>query len=343
VIRTAFGSAVPGAVKGMPNAVRITVHNLGSLPATNTQIHVRWLPFTVTAGDWRALDDPAPFSVPANGLTSLVVPWNIPASVKVGDTEAEHFCVRVDVDRYQDPAHPDHEEVVVVDNWAQSNFDTKPLGFGSPSDRVTTVTTASNVLDRPATYLFNVNQSTDWYRVFLGHAWLRLGTDQVEAIELAYESLAGDPVFGTAFDRNVEKITSVDHSVAITSSVMPEGTECDTPRPVFGAGLTLRAGRRTVIDRVNRDQNVVVARVQSTSNGVTFPVTFGELHLATWPDDDPADVSHTQGQVSNGFGHVMLSPRALQQIEDGRRVWFSLARPGDNALAAAMTRPERFR
>ena len=334
-----FGAAVPGAVKGMPNVIKITVHNLGSLAADKAEIHVRWLPFTVTAAEWRNLPDPAPFSVPAAGLTSVVVPWNIPPSVKVGDTEAEHFCVRVDIDRYLDPAHPEHDEIVVSDNWAQSNFDTKPVAFGSPSDRIATVTTATNMLPRPATYLFNVHQTTDWYRVFLGHAWLQLGTDQTEAIELAYESLASDPEFGAAFQQNIEKITSMDHDVAITSSVMPEGTECDTPRMVFGAGLKLRAGRRTIIDRVNRDQNIIVARVEATSNGVTFPVSSGEFHLAAWPDDDPNEVSHTQGQVSNGFGKVNLSKRTLQDLDNGRRVWFSLARPGDTAFAAAITEP----
>jgi M6 family metalloprotease-like protein len=334
-----FGANVRGAVKGMPNVIQITVHNLGSLPASQAQIHVRWLPFTVTPGTWRDLPDPAPFSVPARGLTAVAVPWNIPASVKVKDVEAEHFCVRVDIDRYLDPAHPDHEEIVVGDNWAQSNFDTKPVGFGSPSDRVATVATATNTLGRPSTYLFNVHQTTDWYRVFLGHAWLELGTNQTEAMELAYESLAGDPELGAAFEEHIETITSVDHQVAITSSVMPEGTECDTPRTVFGAGLTLRAGRRTVIDRVNRDLNIIVAEVHATSNGVTFPVTFGEFHLAAWTDEDPIDVAHTQGQVSNGFGQVLMTDRTFQDLRDGRRVWFSLARPGDSSLAAAVTGP----
>ena len=195
------------------------------------------------------------------------------------------------------------------------------------------------MLARSATYLFNVHQTSDWYRVYLGHAWLQLGTDQVEAIELAYESLAGDPVFGAEFEQNLERITSVDHEVAITSSVLPEGTECDTPRTVFGAELRLRAGRRTTIDRVNRDGRIIVAEVHATSNGASFPVTFGELHLAAWPDDAPDEVSHTQGQVANGFGQVSVSNRTLQDLQNGRRVWFSLARPGDAAFAAAVTAP----
>ena len=99
-----FGVAVTGVVKGATDGIRITVHNLGTLAATQVQIHVKWLPFTLSAGSWRALPDPSPFNVPAVGITSLVVPWDLPASVKVGDVEAEHFCVRVEIDRYRDPA-----------------------------------------------------------------------------------------------------------------------------------------------------------------------------------------------------------------------------------------------
>jgi hypothetical protein len=334
-----FGQSVPVAVKGAPNAIKITVHNLGSLAATDTQIHVKWLPFTLTQGTWRSLDDPAPFNVPATGLTSLVVPWIIPPSVKVGDVEAEHFCVRVEIERYRDPAHPDQEEIVVFDNWAQSNFDTKSVGFGSPSDRIATVTTATNMLDRTATYLFGAEQTTPWYRVFLGHAWLQLKPRQTRAIEFGYESLAGDPVFGDDFERNIELITSREHQVAVLSRVMPEGTECDTPRDVFGVGLTLRAGRRVVIHQVRHDQEVVSARVSRVVNGAMSAVSFGELHLAVWPDDKPERVTHTHGRISNGFGQAPLSGQTLRDLADGRPTSFILARPGDNVFCTVIIPP----
>jgi hypothetical protein len=293
----------------------------------------------LTPGTWRNLADPPPFNVPATGLTSLVVPWIIPPSVKVGDVEAEHFCVRVEIERYRDPAHPDQEEIVVFDNWAQSNFDSKGIGFGSPSDRIATVATATNVLGRPATYLFSAEQTTAWYRVFLGHAWLQLQPGQNRAIELGYESLAGDPVFGDEFEKNIEQITSRDHQVAVMSRVMPEGTECDTPRDVFGAGLTLRAGRRVVIDRVRHDGEVVSARVSQRAGGAMSAVTFGELHLAVWPDDKPERVTHTHGRILNGLGHAPLSGQTLQDLADGRPTSFSLARPGDNVFGTTITPP----
>lgn len=332
-----FGVSVPGAVKGATNLIEITVHNVGSLAAKDTQIHVKWLPFTLTAGTWNNLPDPAPFNVPANGLTKLVVPWVIPASVKVGDVEVEHFCVRVDIERYLDPAHPDHEEIVVHDNWAQSNFDAKPVKFGSPSDRTATVTTATNVLGRRATYLFDAEQSTPWYRVFVGHAWLRLEPGQTRPIELAYECLSGDPLYGDDLEKNIEQISSRDHHVAVMSAVMPEGTECDSPRDVFGVGLTLRAGRRVRIDDVGRNGEVVFARVQRVGAGGASPVNSGELHLAVWPDDEPERITRTRGPIANGFGSAPLAGQTLQDLADGRPTSFMLARPGDNVHGTTTT------
>lgn len=47
-----FGPFVSGVLKGMPNVIKVTVHNLGSLAATQVQVQVKWVPFTVSAGDW---------------------------------------------------------------------------------------------------------------------------------------------------------------------------------------------------------------------------------------------------------------------------------------------------
>jgi hypothetical protein len=339
-----FGTAVPGVLKGMPNTIKVTVHNLGTLPATKVQVHVRWLPFTVSGANWRPLPDPPQFSVPATGITSFVVPWDLPASVKVGDTEVEHFCVRVDIDRYRDLAHPDHEEIVTFDNWAQSNFDAVSLPFGSPSDRVRTVGTTSNPLQRPATYLFTADQSSPWYRMYVGNAWLRLPAGGTRPLEIGYESLAGDAVFGPDFEKYQERITSTTHHAAVTSWQVPENTECDTPREWWGVGLDLRAGRRTWIEDVRRNGELVTASVRTRIDGVVADVTGGEIHLAAWPQDEPARVVHTQGIVgTDGTARVLLSNETLQALDEGRRVLASLARPADGALALAVTRPEQLR
>lgn len=261
--------------------------------------------------------------------------------MKVGDVEAEHFCVRVEIDRYRDPAHPEHEEIVTFDNWAQSNFDSASVSFGSPSDRVSTVVSASNALTRTATYLFTADQSTDWYRIFVGHAWLQLKSGASRPFELAYESLAGDVVFGAEFERQLESITDIQHHVALTSWLMPENTECDTPREWWGVGLDLRAGRRTTIDDVRRNGELVTAHVHAHRDGALFDVTFGELDLAAWPEDAPERVIHTEGPIgNNGEGRVLVSSETLHLLAQGRRVLFSLARRADSHFAFALTPPE---
>ena len=340
-----LGLTMPVVVKGATNIIEITVHNVGSLDATKTQIHVKWLPWTLTPGDWRDLDDPPPFDVPAQGQTTLQVPWPLPASVQVGDdhVEAQHFCARVDIDRYHDPAHPDEKEIVVFDNWAQSNFDTKAVGFGSPSDRISTAATATNTLARNATYLFDVHQDTPWYRVYLGHAWLNLAPGETRSIPLAYESLAGDPVHGEDFDRNVETITSHEHHVVVVSSVLPENTACGASRRVFGCGLALRAGRRVVIDDASHNEEQVFARVRALRDDNFEPVTSGQLCLAAWPDDDPGRIAVSQGRIRNGRGSAPILPVTLQDLRDGRPTSFTLGRPGDNVLIAAVTAPASLR
>ncbi len=340
-----LGLTMPVVVKGATNIIEITVHNVGSLDATKTQIHVKWLPWTLTPGDWRDLDDPPPFDVPAQGQTTLQVPWPLPASVQVGDdhVEAQHFCARVDIDRYHDPAHPDDKEIVVFDNWAQSNFDTKAVGFGSPSDRISTAATATNTLARNATYLFDVHQDTPWYRVYLGHAWLNLAPGETRSIPLAYESLAGDPVHGADFDRNVETITSHEHHVVVVSSVLPENTACGASRRVFGCGLALRTGRRVVIDDASHNEELVFARVRALRDDNFEPVTSGQLCLAAWPDDDPGRIAVSQGRIRNGRGSAPILPVTLQDLRDGRPTSFTLGRPGDNVLIAAVTAPASLR
>lgn len=332
----AFGAALPWVVKGAPNAIRITVHNRGTLAATQVQIHVRWLPFTLSAGPWQALPDPAPFDVPALGVTSLVVPWNVPASVKVGDVEANHFCVRVEIERFQDPAHPEREEIVVGDNWAQSNFDAVSVPFGSPSDRLRTAATLTNPLGREATYLLTTDQSGDGYRVYVGHAWLRLPPGETRPVELAYESLAGDPVLGAAFEHGLERYASRANHVAVTSWLVPEGTECDTPLEWWGVSLDLRAGRRAWIDDVRRNGELVTGRVRASRNGSIIDVTHGDVHLAVWDREHPERTTVTQGSVQpDGTARVLLSNETLHAISTGARIVGMLARPADAEFVAA--------
>lgn len=269
-----------------------------------------------------------------------MVPWNVPASVKVGKEEAKHFCLRVEIDRYRDPAHPEQEEIVVFDNWAQSNFDSVSVPFGSPSQRIRTAATATNPLGRSATYLFTADQSSDGYRIYVGHAWLRLDSGVTLPIELAYENLSRDPVHGVEFERHLERITTHPNHVAVTSWLVPENTECDTPREWWGVSLDLRAGRRTWFEDIRRHGELVLARVRASRDDSVIDVTHGEVHLACWPAESPHRVSVTHGLIrGDGEARVLLSTQTLFDISSGSRIIGVLARSGDAQFAQAISSP----
>jgi hypothetical protein len=338
-----FGAVIPGAVKGAPNTLKITVHNRGSLQATQVQVHVKWLPFTLSAGSWISLPDPSPFTVPALGSTSFAMKWDIPASVKVGEVEAKHFCVRVDIDRYRDPAHPEQEEIVVFDNWAQSNFEAVAVPNGSPSDRIRTVATATNALAREATYLFTAESERDGYRIYVGNAWLRLPSGDTRAMELAYENLSDDPLHGAAFAQHREELNARPNHTSVTSWLVPESTECDTPREWWGVSLDMRSGRRTWFEDMRRNGELVTARVLASQDDQKIDVTFGEVHLAAWPADRPYRVSLTEGLIRNdGEARVLLSNETLAEIAAQSRIIAVLARKPDAEFATAVSEPVRI-
>ena len=201
--------------------------------------------------------------------------------------------------------------------------------------------TTTNALDRPATYLFTADQSSDWYRIYVGHAWLRLAAGLTAPVEVAYESLAGDPVVGQDFEDQSEMILSTDDHVAVTSWLLPEDTECDTPREWWGVGLDLRAGQRTWIDDVRLDGELVTGRVFTTRDGVTRTVNHGEFHLAMWPEDEPGLVHRSEGVIRpQGEGRVLLGDEMLRLIGEGRRMIGTVARPPTFGHALAVTEPE---
>ena len=77
--------------------------------------------------------------------------------------------------RYVDPSDPAHNEILVANNWAQSNFDSTDLVHGSPAERRTTGFTIANRLPHAATYLTVADLDRALCRIYLGNAWVRLG------------------------------------------------------------------------------------------------------------------------------------------------------------------------
>jgi hypothetical protein len=283
------GPAGPNvAVKGKTNKIRVRVRNVGTKGAKDVNIRVQWLPFTTSAGLWNLLPSPPRQTIPSKQTRQFEVDWPLPASVKVGDREVEHFCVRVDVDRYVDPLDPTGDEIVVHNNWAQSNFDTGAVGQGSPSERRSSALTARNRLPVPAVHRTVLEQTGELFRAYVGHAWRALGPGGTSVTTLDYESLAGDPLNGADYD--VAFRESQGEQVATDLSVrgfLHAPRHSDGPLERFGAGLFVRAGWRTFIRRAEARGEAVVGEVAAGWPENPQPVNGGTIRVVGWLVDRP--------------------------------------------------------
>jgi hypothetical protein len=237
-------AGVNALVKGAPHTVLVRVHNGGNVDAQDVLVHLRWLPFTTSSGAWNPLPGPPRQTIPAGATRTFAAAWTPPAGLQIGGKDVEHFCVRVDIDRYIDVANPAHSEITVSDNWAQSNFDATSASFNSPSARRRTVFQVTNPFAEEAVFTNYISQTSPWYRTYIGEAWQRLKPGEHRPVELMYESLAGDSDLGDAFASAFEhRQLEEPNSVAIASRlVSTDADRCATERPWWGA--VCRSGRR---------------------------------------------------------------------------------------------------
>ncbi|WP_433038495.1 hypothetical protein [Actinomycetospora sp. CA-053990] len=340
----AADDVAPRVTVGVPNTIRVTVWNTGTLDATEVQIRVGWLPFTTTGGAVEWLPDPDKFPVPKRisssqpGSNQALVTW-VPESVTdpVTGAEVDHYCVQVQVLAYKDP-RDDTKEIVLDDNWAQSNFSTKWLTHGSPSERSATVVTATNTRSRPTRYRFALHQSGELFRVYLDAAWRRLNSGETASVGMAYESLAGDPVHGPAFDSVAAEHVPVS-TLSVSSWADPgPGTRCRTPRPHFGGTLTLHAGRRCWVSEVVLTPDGVRATFRYGSPEAPDPVDGGDARLVAWWTGAPKDQWRSAATIGgSGEAYLPLSRDLRTRVEVGDEVVCLVARVGDVHFAEVVS------
>ena len=305
------------AAKGLAHQIVIRVLNAGTEDARSVRVRVGWLPFTTSPGAWNALPDPPRQDIGKGKTVEFRVPWTPPKSVIVAGKEAEHFCVRVDIDRYVDPSDPTHSEIVVGNNWAQSNFDSTEVAHGSPSERRSTGVVVTNRLAREATYLTAVDQDHALLRVYLGNAWLRLPPGETAVVDVDYESLAGDPLHGAQFAREFELLARrPPPMLSLSALVVPEDQGWTTPRTVWGANLIVRIGQRTRVRIEGLFERMVRGHVHFIDNGNVQAVSRGQVNVVLWTAERP-DEQFTSGDAVdlNGRFDVVI-PR---EIDDARR------------------------
>ncbi|MEV4456953.1 hypothetical protein [Microbispora sp. NPDC049633] len=299
-------------VKGQKHRIRIRVRNAGTKAAGQVTLRVGWLPFTTTPGAWQALPSPAPLSIGAKSSAVFEVDWTVPASVTVPSAsgpaiEAEHFCVRVDIDRYVDPVDPAGSEIVVHNNWAQSNFNTSTTAQSSPSSRETTAIVSANPFPTRALHRHVVEQTGDQFRLFLDEGWRMVDAGATGSTRLAYESFAGDPRRGRRYAERFEQSQGegISSEVSVRTFVQPEGRH-DSGLPGFGAGLWVRAGWRTRFEDVRVDGELIHGLVVYEHDGARDPVPFGEVRVVARPEDRPDEVMWLDGGVDDGRFRVVV-------------------------------------
>ncbi len=313
-------------VKGRRHKIVVRVRNAGTLAAKNVRVGLAWLPFTTSPGTWTNLPDPARHDVPAGATVQFEQDWDVPVDLKIGDLEVEHFCVKASIDAYVDPLDASSSEIVIFNNWAQSNFDTTTVSDGSPSERRWTGLSVTNTLSARATYLTIPEQNSEHFRVYVGNAWLRLGPNESRVIEVAYESLAGDPVHGPAFDTAFRQgVFERPNRLSFNSFVVREAPrQCTSPAGVWGAGLFLRAGRRTWIDDFRMEGEVVRGHLRGSENGVATLVAEGRVNVVLWTARRPGEFVTTglvepsgrftalvPGEIMRAVGHDRIHGEAL--------------------------------
>jgi hypothetical protein len=297
-------------VKGKVNTIKVRVHNRGTKAANAVQIRVQWLPFTIAAGPWNSLPNPPTQEIPAHSTREFVLNWSVPASTQAGSVEAEHFCVRVDVDRYVDPTDPAGSEIVVYNNWAQSNFTTDAVAHSSPSERRATAVTATNIFPRRAIHSMLIEQTSEHFRTYVDHAWRRLGPRQTDVTRIWYESLAGDPLgdhdFQVAF-REASHERGLTNDLTARAFLKPD-RHFDGSRERWGVQLVIRAGIRTRIREVHARGELVTGAV-SADNGEV--VNGGNVRLIGWPERRPEEQAFADAQVDARGAFRLLVPPPL--------------------------------
>ncbi|MFF1446337.1 hypothetical protein [Streptomyces sp. NPDC058295] len=294
-------------VKGHRHQVIVKVHNRGVLQADAVRMGIKWLPFTTSAGPWTSLPDPPKQNIAPGAVATFVQDWDIPEHLSYAGIEVEHFCVRVDVDAYVDPRGPGGNEVVIFDNWAQSNFDTTTVSHGSPSERTWTGVDVANPLPVEATYLTVPEQDSEWFRTYVSHAWVRLRPDEHSMVEVGYESLAGDSAFGDAFnDAFEEKGFEQPARISFNSFVRRnKAPGCQFPASMWGTQLSVQPGIRTEIRDIRLEGEVIRGTVTGGSNGAPGG---GYVNVVLAPEAELTEETILRGEVHSGGDVWVIVP-----------------------------------
>jgi M6 family metalloprotease-like protein len=330
--------------KGLKNTISIRVHNVGSRAAKNVKLHVAWIPFTTAPGSWTKFVDPAPLDIAGKTSAVFTLEWTPPASIQLADKEVEHFCIRADIDRYVDPTDPAGNELNVGDNWAQSNFTTSAVGSASPSERRQTVLTATNVLKVSAIHETQLEQSSEHFRSYVEHAWQRLAPGETGVNGLWFESLAGDPVHDSAFQDAMHRSENrpILNNLSARAVIFPEKKRNNSVSR-WGAQLVIQAGRKTWIDNLSANPEIVTGTVLGGSDTAPVTVRGGNVRLVAWRLDKPKDQLMEDSTVGNDGRFLIRIPRDLMHSSRPMRIVYQVFFHGSGRYVPCESKRSSFK
>lgn len=327
--------------KGLEHTVVVRVRNAGTFKAESVRVALAWLPFTTSPGTWTPLPDPPRKDIAPRSDVLFETKWTPPASLQINGLDVEHFCVSAVVERYRDPRTPDHDEIVVDNNRAQSNFATAAARSGSPAERATSAVVLTNPLGHAATYLNVIEQTHEDFRAYVSNAWLRLGPGETRAVQVAYESLAGDPLRGEDFARRFERIAGDPNRLSLTSLLVSPG--CSFPITRSGLSLLVRAGHRTDIRRLEWAGDGVRGTVSGTADDVTTPLEFGTVAVVLWAGRRPDEQLQTSGALGpDGVFLALAPPEMIAAARDGEELFAEALFLGGGLWAPSRSRARRL-
>ncbi|MBY0319217.1 MAG: hypothetical protein K2X72_10870 [Reyranella sp.] len=280
-IRNDRATADPGQWFNMPwaghnNTVVAKITNNGDLLARGVAVDFAVTEFTTGDGDWESLGTDRQ-DVPAKTTVEFTRPWSIEAD------EDRHYCVRIRIQLYQDPANLAIVDLNIFNNEARSNYTRFISASASPSSRVGTEVMLSNPFDKSTLVYANVRKTHPMHRVFTSHQWLRVAGNDQRAIQVWDEAMFGTPEWPIVSrtprgDLSPSLLWEIPNKVSVTGwAQRPFEADCGARTLTGGVGIRVAAGRATQIKVGAQRANYVTGQVVFIDDGT--PVTGGGVAL----------------------------------------------------------------
>lgn len=278
---------------GQTNTITARITNRGNFLATNVQanFYVKNLalggaPETFLGRDMK--------SIPVGATVDFTTTWTPPANTPEKDA---HYCIVVRIPLYQDPGNPAIVELSQLNNEAQSNYTRFISATASPARRVKFSVTVSNPYAEPARIFVVPQQSSDWYRTYLEHAWLWLEPGDSYAVGVMVESLVEDPAFPEVTEMR-QAVYERPHNLSLVGLIEnPHDPQLHAAEIMGGANVQVLTARATRLRLEQFDDQVVYGSVVTVDDGQ--PVTYGEVIVSLKPqgEAEQAEYRTEQGRL----------------------------------------------